>query len=137
IKNKGILHIGGRIEYYCILLSFASCSMGCDSKVLYEEWRTVAGKNDGNRYSSSTDIDLNNIKDLQQVWEYDTKDSIREGSTIPTTPLMVKGVLYGVSPDQHLFALYAVDGREKWVFRAPDPFARGSIRGIAYWEDDN
>src|SRR5690606_36572114 len=88
------------------------------------------------RYSSSEDINLENVKDLRLVWEYYTKDSVRKGSTIPTTPLMVNGVLYGVSPDQHLCALHAVDGREKWVFKAPDPSAKGSIRGLSYWEDD-
>src|SRR5690606_18255717 len=50
-------------------------------------------------------------------------------------PLIIKGVLYGVSPNQNLFALDAKDGTELWVFRAPDSTARGSIRGISYWEN--
>lgn len=136
IKNSGRIHIIFRIEYYSMLFLLQLCLIGCGSQVYQEEWLTVSGKNDGNRYSSGTDIDLENVRDLRQVWEYDTKDSIRKGSTIPTTPFMIKGILYGVGPDQHLFALNAVDGMEKWVFRAPDPSARGSIRGLSYWADD-
>ncbi|SEK73831.1 quinoprotein glucose dehydrogenase [Parapedobacter koreensis] len=49
---------------------------------------------------------------------------------------MVGGILYGVSPNQNLFALDARTGEERWVFKAPDPAARGSIRGLAYWEDN-
>src|SRR3546814_3388101 len=83
----------------------ASMIGGCTSSGLTEEWRTATGTNQGMRYAANGDITAENVHRLRVAWEYDTGDSIGKGSTIPTTPLMVNGMLYGVSPNQHLFAL--------------------------------
>ncbi len=54
---------------------------------------------------------------------------------IPTNPLIVKGVLYGLDGHKNLFALNAATGDELWVY----PFnrsatAKGAGRGLVYWE---
>lgn len=108
---------------------------GCSGGTANEEWHTFTGTNEGMRYVEHGDITTDNVNQLTIAWEYDTGDSVGKGSTIPTTPLMVDGVLYGVSPNQHLFALDARSGKEHWVFKAPDSTARGSIRSISFWQD--
>lgn len=122
------------VKITAFLLS-ASILSGCIGEAINEEWRTFTGTNAGMRYVKQGDITPENVKELTIAWEYDTGDSIGKGSTIPTTPLMVEGMLYGVSPNQHLFALDARTGEEQWVFKAPDPTAKGSIRSISFWQD--
>lgn len=101
---------------------------------VYQSWTTFAGSNDGIRYSSGDEINKNNVVNLQVAWVYDTQDNA-ERTTIPTTPIMLDGVLYGVSPQLNLFALDAATGKELWGFKPLDPTARGSVRGISYWRN--
>lgn len=119
-----------------VLLFLMIVLWGCSGKSLHEEWRTATGTNEGIRYAGGADITVQNVKHLQLAWEYNTGDSVAKGSTIPTTPLVIGNVLYGASPDQNLFALDASTGREIWVFKAPDPASKGSIRGFSYWENE-
>ncbi|NGM61099.1 PQQ-binding-like beta-propeller repeat protein [Sphingobacterium sp. SGG-5] len=127
--------MNGLSKGLCSLFFAAVLLCSCSSPVRNEEWLTSTGGNPGQRYVRGGDITLDNVQELQVAWEYDTGDSLAKGSTIPTTPLMVEGVLYGVSADQRLFALDASTGEELWVFTPPDPSSRGSIRGISYWEN--
>lgn len=122
------------VKIIAFLLSTSILS-GCVGEAANEEWRTFTGTNAGTRYVKQGDITPDNVNELTIAWEYDTGDSIGKGSTIPTTPLMVEGILYGVSPNQHLFALDARTGEAQWVFKAPDPTAKGSIRSISFWQD--
>ncbi|MHB1177879.1 MAG: outer membrane protein assembly factor BamB family protein [Daejeonella sp.] len=103
---------------------------------VYQSWTTSAGSNDGIRYSSGNEINKNNVGKLQVAWIYDTQDNAQR-TAIPTTPIMLDGILYGVSPQLNLFALDAATGEELWVFKPLDPTAKGSIRGIAYWQNKN
>lgn len=124
------------LTFYAGMAFLAVLAGGCTASGPTEEWRTVTGGNAGIRYVTEGDITPDNVGQLELAWEYDTGDSIGKGSTIPTTPLMVDGILYGVSPAQHLFALDAETGKEQWVFVAPDSLSRGSIRGLSYWENE-
>lgn len=118
-----------------LLIYLSVVLSGCMTGDRNEEWLTATGTNEGIKYAAGTNINIGNVKDLRLAWEYDTGDSLAKGATIPTTPLIVGDTLFGISPNQHLFALEAATGRELWVFKAPDPALRGSIRGFCYWED--
>lgn len=96
-------------------------------------WTTFAGSKDGSRYSAGSQITKQNVSRMGIAWIYETGDDVTK-TTIPTTPLMIDGVLYGVSPQLNLFALHAGSGDEKWVFKPLDSKAKGSIRGISYWQ---
>lgn len=99
------------IHHLALLLAFILT--GCQHRGDTEEWRTHTGTNAGTRYVHTGDITLDNIADLRLAWEYDTGDSLGTGSTLPTTPLMVHGLLYGVTASQQLFALDAKTGEER------------------------
>ena len=123
-----------RILYlFTILIFLLSLSWIPPLKDIYLSWSTFSGTNDGIRYSSAEQINKGNVSKLKVVWVYDTGDRTNK-TTIPTTPIMIDGVLYGVSPRLNLFALDAETGKEKWVFKPLDSTARGSIRGLSYWQ---
>ena len=54
---------------------------------------------------------------------------------MPTNPLVVKGVFYGLTADKDLFALNPATGGELWRSSYEKPLlGKGSGRGLVYWE---
>src|SRR5882757_4971446 len=108
------------------------------------DWKVTGGTKENIRYSALTDIDTNNVNKLQVAWTYysEKRDSTRYGP-IECNPIVIDGVLYGVSPRLKLFALDAATGKEKWSFDPADSvlnktWHRKSVnmnRGVAYWEE--
>ena len=129
------------IPAVCMLL-IAGCRS--EQKTGNEDWPNYGGNKAGNRYSTLKQINKDNVDKLQIAWAFDTgdnKDSAKRGMDMQTQPIVVHGVLYGVTPGMKLFALDAATGSRRWLF---DPFAdtaqrksRHSVRGLAYWEDGN
>jgi quinoprotein glucose dehydrogenase len=70
------------------------------------EWTNYGGNKANNHYTSLTQIDTNNIGSLRKAWEYHTGDA-DDKTQIQVNPLIIDGVLYGVSPKLKLFALDA------------------------------
>ena len=72
------------------------------------------------------------MKQLQLAWTNDTG----EKGGLQTTPLVVDGVLYGISPTQKIFAVDAATGKLLWNF---DSGIKGlqPDRGLAYWSSGN
>lgn len=108
---------------------------------LNRDWPTYGGNSKGTRYSDLTQINLENVKNLEVAWIYETGDNKpgERGRNIQTQPIVVDKVLYGVAPSMKLFAADAATGEEIWRF---DPFLDPDvkpvfhpIRGVAYWED--
>ncbi len=101
------------------------------------EWRTYLGDRASTHRSALDQITKENVSELEIAWTYDAGDaSDSGGSQLQFNPLVVKGVLYGVSPSLRLFALDAGNGEELWSF-SPDTSSKSwtSSRGVAYWED--
>lgn len=125
----------------CILLAVCIAISSCTTEsAQYTTWEHYGGDKTANQYSSLTQINKENVTNLQVAWTYHTGDaSDTGGSQIQCNPIIVDGVLYGASPKLKLFALDAATGAEHWVF---DPYAEegspsvfGVSRGLAYWED--
>jgi quinoprotein glucose dehydrogenase len=106
-------------------------------------WRVYGGSKKSQRYSSLTQIDTSNVKQLQVAWTYHTNDAdLKAHSQIQCNPIMVNGLFYGTTPKLRLFALDAATGAEKWVFNpagntnsSPSSFGMNNNRGVTYWED--
>src|SRR5207253_5343568 len=110
----------------------------------FKDWKVYGGSKHRIQYSTLNQIDTNNVKDLQVAWVYNTNDA--EGSSqIEVNPIIVDGVMYGVSPKLKLFAIDATTSKEKWVF---NPFKdtsnagnkkRGTniCRGVAFYKGDD
>ncbi len=131
-----------------IFALFAGLLVGCgDSSELLpinpsaapeNEWRSYLGDSASSHYSVLNEINASNVADLKVAWRY-TSESISadEGTQLQTNPLIIQGVLYGVSPNLQVFALNAATGKELWRFKTPrqHSFLPNPSRGLAYWAD--
>ena len=94
------------------------------------DWPAYGGAPENNHYSILTQINRTNVKQLAVAWRFDTGE---EGG-LQTSPIIVNGVLYGITPKQKVFALDATTGKLKWKF---DSGIKGTQpdRGLSYWTD--
>ncbi len=126
-----------------VIVIFGESCTSPEAHEVYNNWKAYNGSNDKILYSSLTEIDTSNVKDLQVAWTYRTND-VGASSQLQVNPIVVDGVLYGVSPHLKLFAVDPKTGNEKWIF---DPFVdkdtstsgkkkRGVniCRGVAYFD---
>lgn len=104
------------------------------------DWPEYLGDAGRSHYSELRQIHRRNVHRLQVAWVYRTGDAQRDPpSQIQCNPLIVDGVLYGISPGLKLFALDAATGRELWRF---DPVQAGLLasgsgiqRGVVFWRE--
>jgi len=130
-----------------LLLLSLVCVVACSTKNnLYNSWSVTGGSKENIRYSSLTQIDTSNVKQLQIAWTYHTGDAdTANHSQIQCNPIIVDGIMFGTSPQLKLFAIDAATGKEQWVF---DPqaeqktnmsnrtrFILNNNRGVTYWSD--
>jgi len=94
------------------------------------DWPAYGGAPENNHYSILAQINRENVKRLSVAWTFDTQ----EQGGLQTSPIIVEGVLYGITPTQKVFALDAATGKPLWKF---DSGIRGTQpdRGLAYWSD--
>lgn len=94
-------------------------------------WEWYLGDPARTHYSSLDQINTENVAQLEQAWVYHSGGEAQ----IQCNPIVVNGLLYGVSAQRHIFALNAATGKEVWTFEAPDKQASSSVlRGVQYWE---
>lgn len=105
---------------------------GCGQPLPDSDAAFYLGDPGRSHYSPLTQIDRSNVASLQPAWVYDT-DELADGvSTMYTSPLVVDGVLYALTPRLNAFALDAATGAALWRF---DTDAAGGIqRGLTWWE---
>jgi quinoprotein glucose dehydrogenase len=95
-----------------------------------QDWPWYGGSPEGNHYSTLSQINRSNVKQLQLAWSFDTG----EQGGLQSSPLIIDGVLFGITPTQKIFAVDATDGKLVWKF---DSGVAGTQpdRGLAYWSD--
>jgi quinoprotein glucose dehydrogenase len=93
-------------------------------------WFSYGGDPGGTRYSSLSQITKANVSQLKEVWRFETPD----GGRLQTTPLIVDGTMYVVSPRQKVIALDAATGHQKWTFDSGVSTTAAS-RGLTWWTD--
>lgn len=95
------------------------------------EWPEYLGGPDRNHYSTLTQINRDNVNRLKVAWTYAMPDS---GQT-QVNPIMVEGVLYGVTNTVQAFALDAATGKQLWIFGDKSKNGSNTSRGLTYWRD--
>jgi quinoprotein glucose dehydrogenase len=97
-----------------------------------QDWPVYGGTPQNNHFSPLTQINRTNVQRLGVAWTFDTEES----GGLQTSPIVVAGVLYGLTPSQKVFALNAATGKLLWRF---DSGIKGTQpdRGLAYWSDGN
>ena len=120
---------------FALYLMFGALLLGaCTSPPRDADWPTYLGDAGRRHYSELDQVTRDNVADLKLAWVYDSGEPRGGGSTMYTSPLVVDGVLYGLSPQLAAFAVDATTGEEIWRF---DPGLRGAAqRGLMWWERD-
>lgn len=115
------------------LLGLLSCSSTSGDKDFSDrEWREYLGGPDRNHYSVLDQINEENVHQLEVAWMYHTLDT----GQIQCNPIIVNGVLYGMTASTLPFALNAATGEEYWRKVAEEGDEQLSTsRGVVYWED--
>ncbi|MGK2861385.1 MAG: pyrroloquinoline quinone-dependent dehydrogenase [Chitinophagaceae bacterium] len=113
----------------------------------HSDWPAYAGNKDGNRYSTVDQINPENVSTLAVAWTFSSADKdTGNRSQIQCNPIMVDGILYGVSPWSKLLALDAATGNMKWQFHPSMIDAEGInnpssfykvMRGVMYWQSED
>ena len=119
------------IRTTAILFALLAVS-GSPSAAQNTDWDTYLGDVARRHYSPLGQITRDNVADLEVAWTYDSGELRPGNSTMYTSPLVVDGVLYGLSPQLIAFALNAATGEELWRY---DPGIEGAPqRGLMWWE---
>lgn len=95
------------------------------------DWPEYLGGPDRNHYSPLTQINADNVGRLAVAWTYSAPDS----GQMQTSPIMVDGLVYGVTSTVQAFALDAKTGKEVWRFGDPLKSWASTSRGVTYWQD--
>ncbi len=114
-----------------LCLALVLLIQACTADDPYRQWREYLGGPDRNHYSTLSQITPANVAQLEIAWAYSLPDS----GQMQMSPIIVDGVLYGVSASVQAFALDAATGREIWRFGDPLKTWHSTSRGVAYWED--
>src|SRR4051812_46478047 len=115
-----------------LFIGYIACKQG-NEKPSYgtSEWKEYLGGPERNHYSPLQQITKDNVQQLKMAWEYHTGDS----GQIQCNPLIVDGVLYGMTATTRPFALDAATGKEIWKGKSEGPDSYSTSRGVVYWED--
>ena len=97
-----------------------------------QNWLTYWGDYKGTHYSSLSQINTLNVKNLQAKWAVQMPGD----GTLEATPLVVDGVMYTSGPVGQVYALDAATGRQIWKYQRPqkkvNPYEANRFnRGVA------
>lgn len=114
------------------LLLFSACSKSSN-----EDWESYNGGNDRNHFSLLDEINTDNVAGLKQAWIYAANgaDTLNNSTQMQCNPIVIAGILYGVSPDHQAFALKADTGEELWRTELSDETFNMTSRGVSYWKE--
>lgn len=128
-----------------MLMSVTSCKSNKNNP--YKNWSVYGGTKDAIHYSSLTEVDTNNVNQLQIAWVYHTGDADTLFHTqIQCNPIIIDSIMYATTPKMKLFAANAATGKQKWLFDPAvyiftDTNAQSKLsnifsntgRGVTYW----
>ncbi len=100
------------------------------------DWTEYNGDGARSHYSTLNQITPDNVQQLQVAWTYASggADTVGNRSQMQCNPIVVGGILYGVSANTQAFAVDAATGKEHWKTQLPDTDGTTS-RGVTYWTD--
>ena len=115
-----------------------------------QDWLHYGGDPGGTHRSRLTQINRDNVGELELAWSYRTGElerhpDLRAMASFHATPILIPkdagGSLVFCTPFNRIVALDPVTGDERWVFdpdlRLGGMGVRYNCRGIAHWRDDD
>jgi glucose dehydrogenase len=108
----------------------ASSAESATTRLQSKDWPVYGGQLANDHYSSLTQINRGNVSKLKVAWTFDTA----EQGGMQTSPLVLGGILYALTPTQRVIALDAATGKLLWTF---DSGIKGTQpnRGLGWWTD--
>ena len=119
------------IPYPNILPALACCLSLTLAPAADLNWPAYGGRAEGTRYSPLKQINKSNVARLKEAWRYDTADG--PGAS-QTQPIVVDGILYGITPKHKTVAVNAATGKQLWQWSSGLD-GNGPNRGLSYWTD--
>jgi quinoprotein glucose dehydrogenase len=116
-------------KYRAAALGLGLCLTASVMAYGQQDWPAYGGL-DGTHYSSLSQINRDNVKNLAVAWKYDTGET----GGIEANPIIVGKVLYTTTPGKGVIALDAASGKLLWKFQS-DLAGRVLTRGVSYWTD--
>jgi quinoprotein glucose dehydrogenase len=107
------------------------CKERSDHPSEQAQWSEYLGGPDRNHYSSLSQINVSNVRQIEKVWEYKSGDS----GQVQCNPIIVDGTLFGVTASNQVFALNAATGQQKWRYVQPGEGTSNANRGVTYWQE--
>lgn len=119
-----------------VLLILLFLSVGQRNALPDTDWMEYNGDGARSHYSALNQIDTANVARLQVAWTYASggADTVGNRTQMQCNPIIINGVLYGVSADTQVFALDASTGKERWRTSFRDTEGTTS-RGVTYWSE--
>lgn len=77
-------------------------------------WPTYNGETGGNRYTTLSQINKNNVSKLASKWVF----TVPNAGRLQVTPVVVDGMMYVTAPNE-CYALDAGSGRQIWRYQVP------------------
>ena len=126
------------------LLSLSLTLLGTTVAQEGGDWEHYGGDDFGQRYSTLTAINRDNVGELEQAWVYRTgelgEDFARADKlAFEATPILIDATLYLSTPTNIVIALDASTGKERWRY---DPrvdrkrrYAEAASRGVSAWHE--
>ncbi len=139
----------------CLLVAFLSAchapQAGLDYTNAGSDWAVYGGDAGARQYSTLRKITPLNVNSLEQAWVYHSAAGyeLPPNSELQVNPLVVDGVVFGISPQYRVFALDGKTGKRLWEFDPEVHVAKiasqgeaakfammlSHKRGFAYWTD--
>ncbi|MEC7763151.1 MAG: membrane-bound PQQ-dependent dehydrogenase, glucose/quinate/shikimate family [Pseudomonadota bacterium] len=99
-------------------------------------WTAYSRDTMGTRYSPFTQINRDNVQNLELAWTYETGRDTSNGNLVDqNTPMQIGNTLYSCTPENVVHAINATTGEGLWTF---DPDAEAiawqRCRGLGYYE---
>ncbi|HOY16364.1 MAG TPA: PQQ-binding-like beta-propeller repeat protein [Haliscomenobacter sp.] len=124
--------------FYLLILglffTMSSTRFGLDDT---SDWPEYNGGPNKNHFSALKQINTHNVAQLKVAWTYQSggADTVKNTTQMQCNPLIIKGVMYGVSAGSQAFALDAASGKELWKTTLNDKTFSMTSRGVSYWSD--
>ena len=121
-----------RLSWYVAVFILTACSAPLPDT----DWSIYLGNSNRSSFSPLQQIDRSNVHKLERVWVYDSGDLQEGASVMHTSPLVIDGRLYGLSPRLSPFAIDASNGQELW-HRTDITNTKLSTQKSLLWLDQN
>jgi len=99
-----------------LLLFLAITTAFAQDGATHADWPHYGGTQMAWRYSALDQVNTANVKNLAPSWIFQTGDYVEN---LQSTPIVMDGVMYLITPRAHVFSLDAATGRLLWQYKYP------------------